>query len=288
MSETDLAIAVTRSVQALRRLRGRARDRHHRPPRRGVRAARARTAPARPRPSRSSRATARAAAARCQCSARTRRPARSSCGAGSGSCCSPGASTATSPRARRSRTGPASTRTRATSSEVLELVGLQEKADVRSRKLSGGQLRRLDFALALIGDPELIFLDEPTTGFDPEARRAAWETILLAARAGQDDPADHPLPRGGAGARRPRRDRQGRPRAGDRAAPGARGRGRAPTTSPTARSGGERVEIETDDPTTVLHEATGRALERGRAPDRDLRRPRPTLEDVYLELTSDA
>ncbi|MFI5009456.1 MAG: ABC transporter ATP-binding protein, partial [Solirubrobacterales bacterium] len=61
--------------------------------------------------------------------------------------------------------------------EVLGLVGLREKADERSRKLSGGQLRRLDFALALIGDPELIFLDEPTTGFDPEARRTAWETI---------------------------------------------------------------------------------------------------------------
>ena len=61
--------------------------------------------------------------------------------------------------------------------EVLALAGLQEKADVRSRRLSGGQLRRLDFALALVGDPELIFLDEPTTGFDPEARRAAWETV---------------------------------------------------------------------------------------------------------------
>ena len=57
--------------------------------------------------------------------------------------------------------------------EVLALSGLQDKADVRSRKLSGGQLRRLDFALALVGDPELIFLDEPTTGFDPEARSAA-------------------------------------------------------------------------------------------------------------------
>ena len=61
--------------------------------------------------------------------------------------------------------------------EVLALVGLQEKADVRTRRLSGGQLRRLDFALALVGDPELIFLDEPTTGFDPEARREAWETV---------------------------------------------------------------------------------------------------------------
>ena len=61
--------------------------------------------------------------------------------------------------------------------EVLELVRLEDKADVRSRKLSGGQLRRLDLALALVGDPELMFLDEPTTGFDPEARRGAWETV---------------------------------------------------------------------------------------------------------------
>ena len=60
---------------------------------------------------------------------------------------------------------------------MLTLAGLQDKADVRSRKLSGGQLRRLDFALALVGDPELIFLDEPTTGFDPAARHAAWETV---------------------------------------------------------------------------------------------------------------
>src|SRR5487761_417681 len=61
--------------------------------------------------------------------------------------------------------------------EVLELVGLSDSADIRSRKLSGGQLRRLDFALALIGDPELIFLDDPTTGFDPSARRTAWSVI---------------------------------------------------------------------------------------------------------------
>ena len=54
---------------------------------------------------------------------------------------------------------------------------MEEKADERSRTLSGGQLRRLDFALALVGDPELIFLDEPTTGFDPAARREAWETV---------------------------------------------------------------------------------------------------------------
>ncbi len=61
--------------------------------------------------------------------------------------------------------------------EVLELVGLEEKRDARVRTLSGGQLRRLDLGLALVGDPELVFLDEPTTGFDPAARRQAWETI---------------------------------------------------------------------------------------------------------------
>jgi ABC-2 type transport system ATP-binding protein len=61
--------------------------------------------------------------------------------------------------------------------EVLDLAGLRHRADVRSRRLSGGELRRLDFALALVGDPELMFLDEPTTGFDPEARRAAWDTV---------------------------------------------------------------------------------------------------------------
>ena len=61
--------------------------------------------------------------------------------------------------------------------ETIALVGLTAKADVLGTRLSGGQRRRLDFALAMIGDPELIFLDEPTTGFDPSARRAAWEVV---------------------------------------------------------------------------------------------------------------
>ena len=69
--------------------------------------------------------------------------------------------------------------------EVLELAGLRESEDVRTRRLSGGQARRLDFALALVGDPELVFLDEPTTGFDPAARRAAWETIRALADLGK-------------------------------------------------------------------------------------------------------
>src|SRR5438477_3393014 len=61
--------------------------------------------------------------------------------------------------------------------EVIALTGLEGKERSVTRTLSGGQLRRLDLAMALVGDPELIFLDEPTTGFDPEARRAAWSTI---------------------------------------------------------------------------------------------------------------
>ena len=62
--------------------------------------------------------------------------------------------------------------------EVIDSVGLREKADDFARNLSGGQRRRLDVALGIIGSPELLFLDEPTTGFDPEARRAFWELIL--------------------------------------------------------------------------------------------------------------
>ena len=61
--------------------------------------------------------------------------------------------------------------------EVIDIVGLAEKRDAKVKSLSGGQKRRLDLGLGLIGDPEILFLDEPTTGFDPVARRAAWETI---------------------------------------------------------------------------------------------------------------
>ncbi len=70
-------------------------------------------------------------------------------------------------------------------SEVISLTGLEGKEDAAVRTLSGGQLRRLDLALALVGDPELIFLDEPTTGFDPAARRNAWETIRSLKKLGK-------------------------------------------------------------------------------------------------------
>ncbi len=88
--------------------------------------------------------------------------------------------------------------------EVIELVELTDKRDVRAKKLSGGQRRRLDLALALVGDPDLIFLDEPTTGFDPGARRQAWSTIRSLCDARQDDLPHHPLHGRGAGAGRPR------------------------------------------------------------------------------------
>ena len=109
--------------------------------------------------------------------------------------------------------------------QVIELVGLAEKRDARVRTLSGGQQRRLDLGLGLIGDPEMLFLDEPTTGFDPAARRAAWDVIRSLRDARQDDPADDPLPRRGRAALRPgRRPARGRDRR-DRAAGGADGRG---------------------------------------------------------------
>jgi ABC-2 type transport system ATP-binding protein len=89
--------------------------------------------------------------------------------------------------------------------EVLELVGLSDKAGARVKTLSGGQQRRLDLALALIGDPELVFLDEPTTGFDPSARRASWDLIERPLPAGQDGVAHHALHGRGAAPGRPHR-----------------------------------------------------------------------------------
>ena len=175
--------------------------------------------------------------------------------------------------------------------EVLALAGLAREADVRSRRLSGGQLRRLDFALALVGDPELIFLDEPTTGFDPEARTGRLGDDPLAARAGQDDLADHALPRRGTGAGGPRGDRQGWARAGDRPAAGI---GNPPIRNPPASHyriayrgpDGALVERETNDPTALLHTLTAAALARGERLE-ELTVGRPSLEDVYLELTAD-
>jgi ABC-2 type transport system ATP-binding protein len=173
--------------------------------------------------------------------------------------------------------------------EVLELAGLQEKADVRSRRLSGGQLRRLDFALALIGDPELIFLDEPTTGFDPEARRAAWETIRSLRALGKTILlTTHYLDEAQALADRVAIVKEGRVLA---IGPPGELQGHPPGAAhyrvAYRAADGELVERETDDPTTLLHELTQAALARGERLE-ELSVARPTLEDVYLELTADA
>ena len=78
--------------------------------------------------------------------------------------------------------------------EVIELIGLKDKSDQKVKKLSGGQQRRLDVGLGIIGNPELLFLDEPTTGLDPSGRRTfLWDLIRQLAAIRDDGDADHPL-----------------------------------------------------------------------------------------------
>lgn len=170
--------------------------------------------------------------------------------------------------------------------EVLSLMGLEEKADVRTRKLSGGQLRRLDFALALVGDPELIFLDEPTTGFDPEARRTAWETIRSLKALGKTILlTTHYLDEAQALADRVAIVKDGRVLA--IGPPRELSAGAAHYRITYRNSEGQLVEVESEDPTRTLHELTSEALARGERLE-ELNVGRPTLEDVYLELTADA
>jgi ABC-2 type transport system ATP-binding protein len=170
--------------------------------------------------------------------------------------------------------------------EVMALVGLQGKERAKARTLSGGQLRRLDLALALIGDPELVFLDEPTTGFDPSARRAAWETIRSLRDLGKTVVlTTHYLDEAQELADRVAIVKDGRIIA--EGAPRDLGVGHAARVRITYRNGlGEQVEHLTGDPTRLLHELTGEALERGEQLD-DLEVNRPSLEEVYLELTAD-
>jgi ABC-2 type transport system ATP-binding protein len=167
--------------------------------------------------------------------------------------------------------------------EVVELVGLTEKRDVRVRKLSGGQQRRLDLGIALVGDPQLIFLDEPTTGFDPGARRTAWETIRNLRALGKTvlltthylDEAEQLADRV-AVLREGVIVREGRP---------SDLTGGAVETEIRYRRGGELVVERTQDPTRRLHELTAEALARGEELE-GLEVLRPTLEDIYLELTA--
>jgi ABC-2 type transport system ATP-binding protein len=168
--------------------------------------------------------------------------------------------------------------------EVIELAGLEEARHVRARALSGGQARRLDFALALVGDPELIFLDEPTTGFDPAARRNAWDTVRSLRDLGKTVLlTTHYLDEAQALADRVAIIKDGEILA--EGAPGELGTG-APRYRVAYKIGSEAHVHETADPTELLHRATGEALACGERLD-DLSVSRPSLEDVYLELTAE-
>jgi ABC-2 type transport system ATP-binding protein len=168
--------------------------------------------------------------------------------------------------------------------EVCTIVGLDDKRDARVRTLSGGQKRRLDLGLALIGDPTLIFLDEPTTGFDPGARRQAWDTIRNLRELGKTvlltthylDEAEQLADRVAV-----LRDgvivREGTP---------AELTGGAVETEIRYRANGDIVIERTSDPTRRLNELTAAALAKGETLE-ELTVRRPTLEDVYLELTGE-
>ena len=252
---------------------------------------------------RSSRATASAAPARSRCSGSTRRAPAASGASGSGSCSSSAGCGPSSPCARRSSSTPATTASPRDVDETIDHVGLGDKADDRAGQLSGGQLRRLDVGVALIGDPDLLFLDEPTTGFDPSARRQAWEVIAGPARPRQDRLPHHPLHGRGAAPRRPRRDH--RRRADRRRGPPGRARrprdarrrrsasgcptGRPPGELPArARRRGRRRdgELRDRDAATRSSRSTGSPAGRWSASIEldGLEVRRPSLEDIYLEL----
>ena len=168
--------------------------------------------------------------------------------------------------------------------EVIKLTGLEGKERSVTRTLSGGQLRRLDLALALVGDPELIFLDEPTTGFDPAARRAAWDTIRSLKGLGKTIVlTTHYLDEAQALADRVAIVKDGRILA--EGAPRELGTDGGPYLITYRNGDGQLVELQTEDPTAMLNELTTEALARGERLE-DLAVTRPTLEDVYLELTA--
>jgi ABC-2 type transport system ATP-binding protein len=168
--------------------------------------------------------------------------------------------------------------------DVIGLIGLEGKADERASRLSGGQQRRLDVGMALIGDPELLFLDEPTTGFDPSARRQAWDVIAGLRDLGKTvfltthymDEAQRLA------------DRVTIIAAGEivaRGTPEDLGERDAGETTIRYRANGREVVLQTRTPVQTLHELTEKALSAGEALE-GLEVTRPSLEDVYLELTA--
>jgi ABC-2 type transport system ATP-binding protein len=168
--------------------------------------------------------------------------------------------------------------------DVITLVGLTDKRDARVKTLSGGQKRRLDLGVALVGDPDLVFLDEPTTGFDPAARRAAWDMIRSLRSLGKTilltthylDEAENLADRV-AVLREGRIIREGTP---------AELTGGGSETEVRYRRDGHEVVIRTTEPTKLLHRLTEEAIADGRELE-GLSVRRPTLEDVYLLLTEE-
>jgi ABC-2 type transport system ATP-binding protein len=168
--------------------------------------------------------------------------------------------------------------------EVIELVGLADKAGAQVKALSGGQKRRLDLGVALIGDPELVFLDEPTTGFDPSARRSAWELVRSLRSLGKTivltthylDEAEQLA------------DRVAVIREGQVLRIGTPGEliGGTPEVEVRYRKDGHEVIVSTSEPTRLLAELTTAALADGRELE-GLEVRRPTLEDVYLGLVDE-
>jgi ABC-2 type transport system ATP-binding protein len=186
--------------------------------------------------------------------------------------------------------------------EVIELVGLTEKANARVKTLSGGQQRRLDVGLGIVGDPELVFLDEPTTGFDPSARRGAWDLIRSLSGTGTTvlltthymDEAEALANRVAIMARGTIVAEGAPDTLGGRDVGDAWIRFRLPsgcssTELPVPATVTEpgSIEIQTDDTVKVLHELTGWALDH-RVELLGLSVERLTLEDVYLRLTAGA
>jgi len=182
--------------------------------------------------------------------------------------------------------------------EVIDVVGLTEKRDERVRRLSGGQQRRLDVAIALAGDPELLFLDEPTTGFDPSARRNAWEMVKNLVTLGKTvwltthfmDEAQYladrvaVIAKGVIVAEGPPSSIAGRDHMQTTIRFQPASSAPAPPSIGQSADGDGVFTIRTDDVTRAVHELTGWALEQGVDLEM-LEVTRPSLEDVYLELT---